>query len=243
MLSVFKIQWDSKHLKFQVGFPLPAIFFHYLVFCVYLNIGSMQLEGLRVWRSAAAVSRLLQMALLAVLFLIQQTVSGATTIQTVSGMLHAENFTYYKLNGDGWLRLELHSLQGDVDLYVSGLTLHPSFSEYELKSETCGVDSVDIHSSMNRPVGIAIYAHPSYVQSSYRMDILVVSEHEVDDYEQLFRALHYYDGGQDQSTEDDKGRGGERKPGKSYVRREEEEESIWWTILVTILKFILEVIV
>ncbi|XP_076464549.1 UPF0669 protein C6orf120 homolog [Babylonia areolata] len=166
----------------------------------------------------------------------------ASPVQSITGMLYAENFTYYKLSGEGWLRLELFSLKGDVDIYVSGLTLTPSFSDYELKSESCGVDTVDIHSTMNRPVGIGIYAHPSYLQSAFRMDIQVVMDFEIDEYEQLFKAFHFYESDDVSAKEESKSRSS-RKSKASSDSEEEEKESIWWTILITILKFILEVIV
>lgn len=202
----------------------------------------------RKWKALSpinTVSRLVMSLLSAVVLLACQatSASGASLIQTVSGVLHAENFTYYKLSGEGWLRLELHSLEGDVDLYVSGLTLHPSFFEYELKSDSCGVDVVDIHSSMSRPVGIGLYAHPFYLQSTFRLDIQVVMEAEVDDYEQLFHALNYYtfDNGDENLRDSSKSRS-DKSSGLVDDSQEEEEESIWWTIIVTLLKFVLEII-
>ncbi|KAL8589699.1 hypothetical protein ACOMHN_027207 [Nucella lapillus] len=167
--------------------------------------------------------------------------ASSAPIQTISGVLHSENFTYYKLSGQGWLRLELYTLKGDVDLYVSGLTLTPTFLEYELKSESCGVDVVDIHAAMHRPVGIGIYAHPTHMVSDFRMEIRMVQETEEDEYEELFRALHFYEFDNKYENDDSKSKSS-RKSKVSSQSEEDEEESIWWTILITILKFILEIV-
>jgi hypothetical protein len=187
------------------------------------------------------------MLLSALVCLTQLTWTQATSAQTVSGAMYAENFTYYKLSGEGWLRLELHSLQGDVDLYVSGHTQQPSFDDYELKSDSCGVDVVDIHSTMTRPVGIGLYAHPYYHSCAYRLDITVISESEYDEYEELFQMFHYlrYD---DEEESDERRSGDGKKPRpKSHTTTDSEQldddEPVWWTVLLTILKFILEVIV
>lgn len=202
-----------------------------------------QFRKWKVWSPFKTFYGLVVTTLCAVVLLACHTTSDATLIQTVSGVLYAENFTYYKLSGEGWLRLELNSLEGDVDLYVSGLTLHPSFFEYELKSDSCGIDVVDIHSTMNRPVGIGLYAHPFYVQSTFRLDIQLVKEVEVDDYERLFQAFHYYtfDHGEETSKDNSKSRS-DKKSGLTDDSDEEEKESIWWTIIVTLLKFVLEII-
>lgn len=195
---------------------------------------------------AFLLCKLMSVVFSAFIFVTQSTVSQASPTQTVSGTMYAENFTYYKLSGEGWLRLELHSLEGDVDLYVSGLTLQPTFSDFELKSESCGLDTVDIHSVMNRPVGIALYAHPFYMQSAYRLDINVIEEHEFDEYEKLFQIYHYlnYEDEEEQSSEERNKRSDKKSKSKYAMESEdEEEEPVWWTILLTILKFILEVIV
>ena len=40
-------------------------------------------------------------------------------IQVLEDVIGAENFTYYRLQRPGMLRLELVSIKGDVDIYVS----------------------------------------------------------------------------------------------------------------------------
>ena len=207
------------------------------------SVPVMQSQGVnrKPW-SCATLYRLVLTTAYAAVLLARQTTSQSSVIQTVSGTMYAENFTYYKLSGQGWLRLELHTLKGDVDLYVSGLTLHPSFAEYELKSDSCGMDVVDIHSTMKRPVGIGIYAHPFHFQSSFRLDIQVIKEVEVDEYDRLFQKFHYYTYFDGVESMRDDGKSRNKNSGSSDDSDEEVEESIWWTIIVTLIKFVLEVI-
>ena len=174
-----------------------------------------------------------------VLMLSLKALTQTVSTQSVSGVLYAENFTYYKLNGEGWLRLELHSLVGDADLYISGLTSQPTYEDYELKSDSCGVDIIDIHSSIQRPVGIGIYAHPLYLKTSFKLDIAVMNENELDEYEQLFQQFHHFDFDEEERKASGKSA---RKSKMPLDASEKEEESIWWTILITILKFILEIL-
>ncbi|KAK7104820.1 UPF0669 protein C6orf120 homolog [Littorina saxatilis] len=208
-------------------------------------MGSQEFRQLwRTWPSFTNFYAFMLTTLWSAALFSQQVVSDS--VQTVSGVLYAENFTYYKLSGEGWLRLELHSLKGDVDLYVSGTTLHPTFTDYELKSDSCGVEIVDIHSFMSRPIGIGLYAHPFHFQSSYKLDIKVITEVEVDEYEQLFQRFHYFDHDYDDDYSKDNTKGKSRTNRKSPVQdnqQEEEEESIWWVILMTVLKFVFEIIV
>lgn len=171
-------------------------------------------------------------------------VLSESLIQSVSGTLYVENFTYYRLSGEGWLRLELHSLKGDVDLYMSSTTLHPTFFDYDLKSETCGLDIVDVPSTMSRPIGIGIFAHPNYLQSVFKLDILFVAEHEPDDYSEVMKPYFNYDSYvEDSDSEEKRDRDSSGLDGKLPPKIDGEEESVWWTIFVGVMKFILEVIV
>uniref|UniRef100_A0A2C9L121 CUB domain-containing protein n=1 Tax=Biomphalaria glabrata TaxID=6526 RepID=A0A2C9L121_BIOGL len=111
--------------------------------------------------------------------------TNGRVIQTLEDEIGAENFTYYKLHRSGALRLELKSLLGDVDIYVSTEVQHPDYSNYDLKSETCGLDVIQIPSTMSRPVYIALFGHPNYLLSKYRLSTLEVEEPALDDYEIL----------------------------------------------------------
>ena len=85
------------------------------------------------------------------------------------GAVGAENYTYYKLTIEGNLKIYLHTLSGDSDIYISDTTLHPTFEDYSLHCATCGEDSVDITPETKRPIGIGIYGHPSHDKSEYAL--------------------------------------------------------------------------
>lgn len=65
-------------------------------------------------------------------------------LSALNGKVQKENFTYYGMKFEGNILLELTSLIGDSDLYVSQKTLKPTYSPHKncLQSVTCGVDSV-----------------------------------------------------------------------------------------------------
>ena len=48
-----------------------------------------------------------------------QVFSHQLLIQSLEDEIGAENFTYYRLHRPGALRVELHSIVGDVDMYIS----------------------------------------------------------------------------------------------------------------------------
>jgi hypothetical protein len=106
-------------------------------------------------------------------------------IQTLEDDIGAENFTYYRLQRAGSLRLELLSLRGDVDVYVSAVVSQPDYSNYDLKSETCGIEIIHVPAIMPRPVYLGLFGHPNNLHSKYRLSIYEVDEPVVDDYEAL----------------------------------------------------------
>lgn len=196
-----------------------------------------------LWSSGNDLSWTRSVLFWAICFLSFSHLLADTFIQSVSRTIYAENFTYYHLSIEGWLRLELHSIEGDVDLYVSSSTLQPSFLEYELKSETCGVDIVEVSSVMKRPVGIGIYAHPFYPQSTFKLEIVFIAQHEPDDYAQLVNRYHFYedyDYNEEDGTESFREKNRYSSPADTS---DDEEEPVWWTLMIGLLKFVFEVIV
>lgn len=148
-------------------------------------------------------------------------------LHVVQGHIGAGNYSYLRLNHDGRIILHMQSLKGDADLYVSDKTLHPSFDTYKLQSVTCGHDVVVVPGDFARPVGIGIYGHPFHQESEFEMRVF---------YDQSV-AQDPFDRGS--YTPED-----ERK-GKQAARTEDafqEEESIFWTILIGLLKIILEIL-
>lgn len=149
-------------------------------------------------------------------------------LHVVQGHIGAGNYSYLRLNHDGRIILHMQSLKGDADLYVSDKTLRPSFDTYKLQSVTCGQDVVVVPGDFSRPVGIGIYGHPSHKESEFEMRVF---------YDQTVLQDPFDKGSY--TAEDG------QKPKKSPQAAEEdfqEEESIFWTILIGLLKIILEIL-
>lgn len=165
-------------------------------------------------------------------------------IQTLEDEIGAENFTYYRLQRTGTLRLELRSLLGDVDVYISGEVQHPDYITYDLKSETCGLDVIAIPSTMSRPVYISLFGHPNYLHSKYRLTILEVDDPVVDDYEILVDKYYYeeMEGGSPNEESYEERASKSSNNGHSSQERVDDELPVWWKLLLGILEFGIEVI-
>nr|XP_020443871.1 UPF0669 protein C6orf120 homolog [Monopterus albus]XP_020443872.1 UPF0669 protein C6orf120 homolog [Monopterus albus]XP_020443873.1 UPF0669 protein C6orf120 homolog [Monopterus albus] len=149
-------------------------------------------------------------------------------LHVVQGHIGAGNYSYLRLNHDGRIILHMQSLKGDADLYVSDKTLRPSFDTYKLQSATCGQDVVVVPGDFARPVGIGVYGHPSHQESEFEMRVF---------YDQTVPQDPFH---KDLYTSEDG-----HKPPKSPQATDEdfqEEESILWTILIGLLKIILEIL-
>ncbi|NXO76000.1 CF120 protein, partial [Sitta europaea] len=149
-------------------------------------------------------------------------------LHVVQGQIGAGNYSYLRLNHEGKIVLQMRSVKGDADLYVSDATLQPSFDEYELQSATCGRDTVHVPAHFRRPVGIAVYGHPSHLQSTFEMRV-------------------YYDStlGQHpfgEASYDPEEMEAQQKHSQAAQEQSQEEESVFWTILIGILKLILEIL-
>lgn len=162
------------------------------------------------------------------------TAFSESCLQLLSGQVGGGNYTYYRLSHEGDVTLILHSIRGDVDVYVSQDTLQPTYEldSHDLQSVTCGDDRVDIPASFKRPVGIGIYGHPSHEISHYQLCVNFLSVLDTPSY--------YYDY---DSYLDDSGHS--EKPSRAHVafpyEKDEEEESLLWTILIGVLKVFVEV--
>ncbi|XP_059494487.1 UPF0669 protein C6orf120 homolog [Stegostoma tigrinum] len=166
--------------------------------------------------------------------LVLGTVGGSSASEPVSDDLillyvhHDEitpgNYTYMYLEDAGRLVLQIDSHRGDADLYVSDSTRHPSFDDYELQSTTCGPDWVVVPPRFRRPVAVGVYGHPSHPETEY--EIKVYLDRGV--IEDPFAELSY---------PTDKGTG-DGTPGKTV----QEEKSVMWTIMIGILKLVLEIL-
>lgn len=148
-------------------------------------------------------------------------------LHVVHGQIGAGNYSYLRLNHEGRIVLRMRSLSGDADLYVSDSTLHPSFDDYKLQSATCGQDSVVIPAHFQRPVGIGIYGHPSHQESDFEMKVY------------YDRTVDQYPLGDAYSSD---GADTGQKHAYSPEEASQEEESVLWTIVISILKLVLEIL-
>lgn len=148
-------------------------------------------------------------------------------VYTFSNQVGSGNFSYFKLHRDGTVRLDLKSIAGDADLYVSSSTLSPDFIDYELSSATCGDDEVIVTAEMQRPVGVGVFGHPSHEVSHFVLSVYVLYDDA-----QSEPVTLYSDASQRTSTS-----------AQSQPDNEQQQESILWSILVGLLKIILDIMV
>lgn len=146
-------------------------------------------------------------------------------LHVVQGHIGAGNYSYLRLNHDGKIILHMRSLKGDADLYVSDKTLRPNFDTYKLQSVTCGQDAVVVPGEFSRPVGIGIYGHPSHSESEFEMRVF---------YDQTVHQNPF----ENESSEDMQ----ERQKSTPAPEEDAQEESILWTIVIGLLKIILEIL-
>jgi len=166
-------------------------------------------------------------------------------IQSLQDNIGAENFTYYRLHRPGSLRVELTSVEGDVDIYVSTEHQHPSYNTYDLKSESCGMDIIKVDSSLPRPVFIGLYGHPFYLGSRYHLQVYEVDDPHETTYMDYVNKYERYLHDEVPGESGDKYQKSQRYQGKqtqSEKRAIEEEMPLWWKILLGVLEFGIEVI-
>ncbi|XP_051967053.1 UPF0669 protein C6orf120 homolog [Xyrauchen texanus] len=150
-------------------------------------------------------------------------------LHVVQGHIGAGNYSYLRLNHEGRIILHMQSLKGDADLYVSDKTLRPNFDTYKLQSITCGQDVVVVPGDFVRPVGIGIYGHPSNLESEFEMKVFYDQTALTEDVVEKNSYSSDETPGQSRHTQ-----------GTEEVM--EEEESILWTILIGVLKIVIEIL-
>ncbi|KAJ8704132.1 hypothetical protein PYW07_013426 [Mythimna separata] len=158
-------------------------------------------------------------------------------LDTVVGAVGAGNFSYWQLGHTGPLLVELTSLSGDADLYVSD-TVRPSYEtdKNNLSSVTCGPDMVNIPSEFPRPIGIGVFGHWSHYLSEYSIQVFldtsaVISEEQVLTIEKVQQGLGEKYGELD------------RRKDKPVTRKSEEEQTSRLLKLFSILNMIFEMFV
>ena len=163
-------------------------------------------------------------------------------LHSITDVVPGGNFSYYQIKTRGCLRLELVSHSGDADLYISSETTHPNYDNYDLKSTTCGDDSVDISSVINRPISVSVYGNPVFFKEDmtikYTLSVYFVTEADDIDYARLDAM---YNSMTDDSGAQSQDPSSKTSPSDSHVP-EEEEESFLWTIVITILKILFDIL-
>ena len=172
-----------------------------------------------------------------VLSLVFLTSFGEELLQTVTDEVFGGNYTYYQIRSRGRLRLELVSLTGDADLYVSDSEPHPSEENYDVKSFTCGIDSVELSSSLKRPVAVGIFGHPFFSTSKYSLSVFKLPEEEEVDYATLDALYNDYKEDVPETEQQ------QQTSVNDYKSRDHpEEESTLWTVAITILKILFDIL-
>ncbi|XP_075059616.1 UPF0669 protein C6orf120 homolog [Mixophyes fleayi] len=150
-------------------------------------------------------------------------------LHVVQGQIGAGNYSYLRLNQEGRIILEMNSLSGDADMYVSDSTLNPSFDEYALQSTTCGLDVIVVPDHFHRPVGIGIYGHPYYRESEFEIKVY---------YDRTVREDPFADASYDPEELEESHKQQRQAP----LEASQEEEPMLRTILIGILKIVLEIL-
>ena len=124
-------------------------------------------------------------------------------LHSIDDVVGGGNTTHLKLNVDETVLIELVSLQGDADLYISDKTQEPSWDDFEAHSATCGIDSLLVPRSkprstremtlledllenedvpdeflmkrLKRPVYIGIYGYTGFEQTSFKLNLYLLS--------------------------------------------------------------------
>ncbi|XP_077379411.1 UPF0669 protein C6orf120 homolog [Festucalex cinctus] len=148
-------------------------------------------------------------------------------LHVVRGQVGAGNYSYLRLNHDGAVVLHMLSLTGDADLYVSdAATPRPSFDAYKLQSATCGRDAVAVPADFARPVGVAVYGHPSHRRSDFEMRVYRDPAAPSDPF-----AAAAFPAEDARNAED------------AAERRDfDEEDSMFWANLIRLLEIVLEIL-
>ncbi|XP_045456752.1 UPF0669 protein C6orf120 homolog [Melitaea cinxia] len=159
-------------------------------------------------------------------------------LDTVDGFVWAGNFSYWQLGYVGPLLIELTSLNGDADLYVSD-TIRPSYEvdKNNFSSATCGTDVVHIPMEFPRPIGIGVFGDWSSSISEYVIQVFLDGNAVMRFTEEQLLAIE-----QSQSTGSEKTDNNQRI-GEKVVPRKMDEEKPRFVKLINILDMIFEMFV
>ncbi|KAL3874693.1 hypothetical protein ACJMK2_037668 [Sinanodonta woodiana] len=167
---------------------------------------------------------------------------AAEVLQILEDTVPGENFTYYRITIQGRLSIEMETLEGDADIYVSDETMQPDYMNYKLKSVTCGLDIVEVPAEFKRPVGVGIFGQPTHATSRYRVTTKwLASTDENEDYQRLMDTYYKYE--EYIFYDFDKlGISEKVTTPATDTDTSNEEGSLIWQIFVFFLKIIFEII-
>lgn len=154
--------------------------------------------------------------------------------ETLFGVVGGGNYTYYWLPQPGTVTLQLNSLEGDADLYISSKNLKPTFDveNHELQSTTCGLEQIKVPSFYERPLSIAVYGHPSHDMSLYELKIDIYESAEETNFP---NEVH------ESSKPLSRPASSPNLPEKDEP--EYEERSVFWTLFLHVLQVLLDLLV
>jgi len=154
-------------------------------------------------------------------------------LHSLTGSVEAGNYTYYILNVEGPILLQLKTLEGDADFYVSDTVEHPTFEldEHTMSSWTCGLDTIFVPSSFGRPINIGVYGHPRSSQSHYTLTADFLTDDEIDHFAQSLEDFNF-----------EKPDSSEHSNHENY-REPRNPKSKWMSNLGTMLYWLLEILV
>lgn len=161
-------------------------------------------------------------------------------LQLLSGFVGGGNYTYYRLSHEGDIVLLLDTSLGDADIYASQDHLQPTFdlNGHDLQSVTCGLDQIHIPDAFKRPVGIGVYGHPSREMSVYQLCVNLISVPPA--ISNSFDSDAFYDGDSDDRSDQSSNRGG--SPRMPYYDKDDHEDSVLWSLLISALKVLIEIL-
>lgn len=95
-------------------------------------------------------------------------------IHAIQATIHANNFTYYRLETKSQFTIVVDTIRGDADLYVAEEDRQPHYQnlDYNISSITCGRELVVVSDTLKRPIVAGVLGHEQYPVSEYRMAVL-----------------------------------------------------------------------
>lgn len=197
----------------------------------------------RGFRSALARMRLCSTTPLLALMLQSWKYAETERLEyIVTKTVEAEQYRYVQIESEGDFRVELRSLEGDADLYVSDETDSPSYADYKLKSTSCGDDLVLISHDFSRPVYVGVYGYFAFEQSRFELQVFSV-DRERDLFAENSSSYEYAEEANESSEKRNAKERSKKTANRPNVPKGEEEESLLWSIFVGILKIILDILV